>query len=109
MRSLGVFDDEQQGVVPASGELSITFTCPLNQSWNVQQLTLEMPTAPAGATAEVRKGSAPVAPSPDARYASAGGDPPIPVRAGQAISAVWHDATPGDIAKAYMVYEKMVF
>lgn len=109
MRSLGVFDDQQQGVVPASGELIVTFTCPLNQSWNVKQITLEMPNASPSATAEIRRGTAPVAPSPDARYASAAGDPPIPVRAGQTISVLWHTATPGDIGMVFIVYEKLVF
>lgn len=109
MRSLGVFDDQQQGIVPASGELTVTFTVPLNQSWNVQQIVLEMPNASPSATAEIRKGPAPIAPSPDARYASAAGDPPVPVRAGQSISVLWHTATVGAIGRVYIIYEKLVF
>lgn len=109
MRSLGTFDDEKQGTVGASGELTVTFTCPLNQSWDVTQITLEMPNASASATAEIRRGTAPVAPSPDARYASAAGEPPIPVRAGQSISVLWHTAAVGAVGRVFIIYEKWVF
>lgn len=109
MRSIGEFDDQKQGIVTAAGTLSITFSVPLNQSWSVKQITLEMPNAPTGATAEIRKGSALVAPSPDARAASAAGDPPVPVRAGESISVSWEGATPGDIGVVYIIYEKLAF
>lgn len=105
MPSLGVFDDQKQGVVDASGDLRITFQCPLNQRWTVQQITGKMLTAPAGASLRIEKGNALIAPTFSARKAAVGNLPYIPVRGGESISVVWEDCTPGDIGLMFILYE----
>jgi len=103
------FNDPFQGIVDAAGDLVISFGPTYNNKWSVMQVTLEMPTAPVGATAELRYMSSLVAPASSARRASAGGDPPIFLQGGETMTVEWTDCTPGDIGRVLVVYTKDIY
>lgn len=109
MRLVGTFDDQKQGVVNATGDLTVSFMCPLDQQWSVTQVSFEMLTAPSGSTATLRKQNVLIAPAFSARKAAIGGDPPVPLRPGETISIVWDGCTSGDIGLVYILYDKYVF
>lgn len=98
-----------QGQVDAAGDLVIRFGPPHNQTWEVRQITIEMPTAPAGATCEIRYMASLIAPSPSAKRASAGGDPPIFLQGGETMSVEWAGCTVGDFGRVLVVYNKGVY
>lgn len=104
-----VVNEPFQGSVDANGDLTIRFGPQLNNKWLVQQVSLEMPTAPVGATAEIRYMSSLISPSPSAKRASAGGDPPITLQGGETMSVVWEGCTSGDIGRVLVTYEKLLY
>lgn len=74
------------------------------QTWTVSQVSVEMPTAPIGATCYLRKngiGITPLIPTGDA----ASGDPPILLRPGETMSVEWAGCTAGDVGTVYIVYD----
>ena len=100
------FNEPFQGVVDAAGNLTVRFGPFYNNTWTVEQVTLEMPSAPAGAVAELRYMASLVAPSPSPRRAAASQDPPIFLNGGETMSVVWSACTPGDIGRVLVVYRK---
>jgi len=103
------FKDTMQGIVKADGTLSLKFGPQANNMWDVKQVTLEMPTAPAGSRAEIRVMGALVAPSYSARRASASGDPPIFLYGGETATVEWINCTPGDIGIIWWSYKKELY
>lgn len=103
------FDDVFQATVDANGEAIISFGPNFQVQWNVSQVSLEMPTAPSGSSAVVRKNGALVAPAFSARKAAIGGDPPIFLRPGDRMTVEWEGCTPGDAGRAFVVYNKVGF
>jgi hypothetical protein len=103
------FNEPRQGIVDAAGLLTIRFGPPYNNTWEVQQVSIEMPTAPAGATCELRYMASLIAPSPSAKRASAGGDPPIFLQGGETMTVEWRGCTPGDIGRVLFVYRKGLY
>lgn len=101
------FNDPYQGTVPANGILNVFFGPPINQIWNVTQVTLEMETAPAGCTAKLMYQSSLHAPAFSARRAAIGGDPPMNLKGGERANIRWEGATPGDIGRILVIYTKM--
>jgi hypothetical protein len=99
----------ENGQVAADGTLTIEFGPEYNAKWEVSQVSIEMPTAPAGATLVVRYMGSLVSPSPSARRASAGGDPPIFLHGGETMTVEWSDCTPGEPGKVLVVYRKSVY
>lgn len=94
--------------VPASGTLVIEIGPPANQIWEVTQISLEMPTAPAGCVAELRdQMNALMSPSYSARRASASGSQIL--NPNEKIRAQWTGATPGDSGRVTALYKKGVF
>jgi hypothetical protein len=77
--------------------------------WEVSQVSIEMLTAPSGATLDVRYMNSLVAPSQSARRAAASGDPPIFLNGGETMSVEWQNCTPGDPGKVLVVYRKSVY
>jgi hypothetical protein len=97
------------GNVAADGTLTIRFGPEYNNKWEVSQVAIEMPTAPAGALLVVRYMGSLVSPSPSARRASAGGDPPIFLHGGESMTVEWTNCTPGDPGKVLVVYRKTAY
>lgn len=95
-----------QGIVDANGDLVIRFGPPGNQVWEVTQVAIEMDTAPAGATVNIRVMGSLIAPSPSARRASASGDPPIFLHGSETMTVEWAGCTSGDIGRVLAVYRR---
>lgn len=74
------------------------------QAWTVSQVSVEMPTAPIGATCVMRKDGTlitPIIPTGDA----AAGEPSIPLRQGQQLTVTFAGCTPGDTGTVYVLYD----
>lgn len=74
------------------------------QTWTISQVSVEMATAPIGATCYLRKngvGISPLIPTGDA----ASGDPPILLRPGETMTVEWAGCTPGDVGSVYLIYD----
>lgn len=74
------------------------------QRWMVGQVSVEMSTAPVGATCTIRKDGAlisPLIPTGDA----ASGDPAIPLRQGQTLTVEFVGCVPGDVGTVYVLYD----
>lgn len=102
------FDWSRQGIVDAAGELSIEWDSGGTINWLVEQVTIEMSSAPVGSTAELRKGDqlvTPMIPTGDV----AGGDPPVMLRPGHRMRVDWAGCTTGDVGKVYVIYRKVGF
>jgi len=90
------------GTVDAAGSLVLRFT-PNRQPWSVEQITIEMPTAPAGSSAFLRVNDSLITPLISAGDAAAG-DPPLPLFPGDVCEIEWTGATPGAQGKALVIY-----
>jgi len=89
--------------VKADGTLEIKVGPRTNQVWEVSQISLEMPTAPAGATAEIRDVmGALMSPSYSARRASASGTQYL--NPGERLTIRWVNATPNDRGRVLALY-----
>lgn len=74
------------------------------QTWSLQQVSVEMPSAPIGATCEFRRNGflvTPLIPTGDA----ADGDPPIPLRGSDVVTVKWTGCTVGAIGRVLVVYD----
>lgn len=103
------FDWTRQGAVDASGDLSIEWDSGGQINWLVEQVTCEMPTAPVGATAALRKGNGQLITLMIPTGDTAGGDPPVMLRPGETMRVEWAGCTPGDVGKVYVIYRKVGF
>lgn len=92
-------------MVPASGTLGIEIRPTGLVAWQVEQVTIDMPTAPVGATARLLVNDrlvTPMIPSGDA----AGGDPPLPLFPGDTMLVEWQGATAGEQGRVLMIYRQ---
>lgn len=103
------FNEEFQGIVTAAGILVVKFGPPYNNSWTVEQVTLEMPNAPVGATAEIRRMGAFIDRAQSARKASAAQEPPIFLNGGETMTVEWAGCTPGQAGKVLAIYRKGLY
>jgi hypothetical protein len=103
------FNSPFQGEVDAAGDLVIEFGPENSVTWTVEQVSLEMPTAPVGATAEVRYMNALVDATLNARRSAAGGVPSIFLQGGERMSVVWANCTPGDPGRVLVTYRKQAY
>lgn len=74
------------------------------RTWTVSQISVEMPTAPLGATCDARKGGAlitPLIPTGDA----ATGDPPVILRPGETLTVAFAGCTPGDVGTVFLIFD----
>lgn len=97
-------DFPQAGTVDANGDLTLAWRSQGRQTWTVQQVSVSMPTAPAGATCNIYKNGnliSPLVPNGDA----ASGDPPVVQRPPDRISVVWTNCTPGDLGSIFVIYD----
>lgn len=97
--------EDLSGTVAADGTLRIRLGPRRDQVWVVTQISLEMPTAPAGATAEIRDVmGALMSPSYSARRASASGSQHL--NPGETIAVTWTACTPGDVGRVWASFRK---
>jgi hypothetical protein len=92
--------------VVANGTATIRIISDTSMGWSVRQVSVEMASAPSGATCMLRKNGvliSPIIPTGDA----ASGDPPIPLSYDDVMTVEFAGCTPGDVGKAYVVYEYM--
>lgn len=91
--------------VTAAGTATVSITTGTAfQTWRVDQVSVEMPAAPVGATCVLRKQGAlitPLIPTGDA----AAGDPPITLRPGQTLTVEFAGCTPADVGTVYLMYD----
>lgn len=92
------------GLVDAAGNLTISFGPPANQAWDVQQVTLNMPTAPSGAIANLFYQNSLHAPAPSARRSAAAGVPGMFLHGGELGSLRWEGCTPNDTGSILVIY-----
>ena len=91
------------GAAPASGTLRLPWRSG-RQTWNVQQVTVECPDAPGGATCELRKNGALITPLVAASDA-AGGDPPILQRPPDVMAIQWDGLDVGNAGYVLVIYD----
>lgn len=103
------FNDPLQGIVAAGGALTIKFGPQYNNTWYVTQISIEMPTAPAGSLLVIRRMGSLIAPAPSAKRATASGDPPIFLNGGEFMTVEWTGCTPGDVGKVLVTYNKGLY
>lgn len=98
-------DDLQlTGVIPASGELIVSWRPFARQNWTVQQVSTEAPDV--GSTAQCglyRDGFRITALIPTGTQA--GGLPYAPQRNGSTMYVQWTGATPGATVKVFVIYD----
>jgi hypothetical protein len=74
------------------------------QTWTVSQVSVSLPTAPIGATCDLRKDGVlitPLIPTGDA----ASGDPPVTLRPGETLTVNFAGCTPGAAGTVYLIYD----
>ncbi len=103
------FNEPFRGIVDTAGDLTLAFGPDSSVMWIVQQVSIEMPTAPAGATVEIRYMNSLATASPSARRGTAGGEPPITLQGGERLSVVWENCTPGDPGNVLVSYRKVAY
>ncbi len=100
-----ISEDPFSAVVDAAGAAVVTFTTQSSRNvYTVQQVSVECPTAPPGATCAVRKNGSlitPMIPTGDA----ASGDPPIMLRQSDRMTIEFGSCTPGDTVAVYIIYD----
>jgi hypothetical protein len=92
-------------VVGADGKATVSVRVTNGiDTWTVSQVSLEIPTAPAGSTAYVRKNSYPVSPAVPTGDTVAG-DPPVQLRPSDVLTIEWTGCTPGSAGKVIVFYD----
>lgn len=92
------------GKVGAGGTATITVQTRAVRAWRISQVTIELPTAPSGATCALRKNGYLVTPM-IATGDSAAGDPPVILRQEDTLTIEWAGCTPNTVGKALIFYE----
>jgi hypothetical protein len=92
------------GVVGAGGTATITIQTRSVRSRRVTQVTIELPTAPSGATCALRKNGYLVTPL-IATGDTAAGDPPVILRQEDNLTVEWTGCTPNTVGKTLIFYE----
>lgn len=92
------------GKVGADGTATISILTRSVRAWRISQVTIELPSAPSGATCSLRKNGYLVT-LMIAAGDSAAGDPPVIVRQEDTLTIEWIGCTPNDVGKALVFYE----
>lgn len=74
------------------------------QRWTISQISVEMASAPIGATCDVRKNGVFITPL-IATGDAASGDPPVTLWPGETITVNFAGCTPGDTGSVYVIYD----
>ena len=97
-------DQAFTGVVDSSGALTITVRPSGRQTWTVSQVSVEMASAPSGASCMIRKNGSPISPVIASGDAAAG-DPPVILRPSDRLTVEWTGATAGLIGRVFIIYD----
>lgn len=97
-------DQTYVATVDAAGDATITITPTGFKPWLVSQVSIDMLTAPVGATCFLRKRGQMVTPLIPAADVAAG-DPPVTLYQGEPLTVEWSGCTPGDQGQALVVYQ----
>jgi len=103
------FYEHTQDVVAADGTLMIMHGPNYDQTWTITQISIEMPTAPVGATCVVRRMGVFITNADNPRLATAAGEPPLFLNGGEHFTVEWEGCTPGDIGKVTCSYIKAMY
>lgn len=98
-------DVADSGVVTAAGTLTVSLRPPNSATWEVTQVTTEMPTAPAGALCTMRKNGNKIT-DLIATGDAAGGDPSVVLRQTDTLTVEWTQCTPGDVGQVFAFYNQ---
>lgn len=101
---MAVTEVAQTATVDANGRAEVSITPYRRQVWTVQQVSVEMETAPPEATCEVRRDNYMISPLV-AGADAASGDPPVVLRPGIRLRVIWRNATPGDQGRALFLLD----
>jgi len=97
-------DFPQAGTVDANGNLTLSWRPQGRQTWTVQQISINMPNAPAGATCKVTKNGSLISPLvPNGDVAS--GPPAVVQRPPDTLAVVWANCTPGDLGSVFVILD----
>lgn len=97
------------GITNAAGTCTVIIKPQGSTTWSVTQLSIEMGSAPSGTVLTLRTNGHFIDSPFSARRASAGGDPPIPLRPGDDLTVEWTGATPGDQGLVFYMYDEVGF
>lgn len=92
------------GIVKSDGTLTITIKPTGRQTWTVSQVSINMQSAPIGATALLKKNGALITPMV-ATGDAAGGDPAIDVRPAEKLTVEWAGCTAGQTGTVLVIYD----
>lgn len=102
---MAVRDEVVSVTVGAAGTASATLrTRTKFQTWTVSQVSVELATAPIGATCQLRKNQVlvtPLIPTGDA----ASGEPPVVIRTGDQLTVSFAGCTPGSTGTVMFIYD----
>lgn len=92
-------------IVGANGKATVTVKVSNGlDRWTLTQVSLELPTAPVGATCYTRKNSYPVSPAIPTGDTVAG-DPPVILDPADVFTVEWAGCTPGTAGKVLVFYD----
>lgn len=97
-------DQTYVATVNSAGRATITITPTGFKPWLISQVSIEMLTAPAGATCFLRKRGQLISPMIPAADVAAG-DPPVTLYQGEPLTIEWANCTPNDQGQALVVYQ----
>jgi hypothetical protein len=97
-----VADAQYSSSVASDGTATVTFTPTKNRPWQLLQVSIEMPNAPAGAIAELRKNGNLITVMLATDVADS--DPPVPVAPGDRMAVNWTGGTAGGLVSVYVIY-----
>lgn len=98
-------DRPYSGAVLANGTLSIPVVPTSSATWEVTQVSTEMPTAPSGSLCIIRKNGIKVTDMISTGDV-AGGDPPVILRQSDKMTVEWTGCTPGHIGTVGVFYNQ---
>jgi hypothetical protein len=98
-------DRPYSGTVDAGGNLTLRIRPKSSASWEVTQVTTEMPTAPSGSLCVLRKNGNKVTDMISTGDA-ASGDPSVVLRPSDELTIEWTQCTPGDTGRALVFYNQ---
>lgn len=102
----GSIQRRESATVAANGTATVDISPTSNWAWSVTQVSIEIATAPVGATCVMRlDGTFVTALIPTGDVAA--GDPPVLVQPGQTLRVAWSGCTPGTVGTVLVFYDEV--
>jgi hypothetical protein len=93
-------------IVAANGTATVTIKTGGYQTWKVTQVSNDVPTAPSGALAKLKKNGRLITPMV-ATNGVASGEPPVDLLPQETMTVEWTGMTPGTQVNVNVIYEVM--